>query len=125
MGVMPGMFATPETTTGIKTIPSQEIEYREDQIKELALSIGALIRQYLSKNDVVSSYETQIKYEVLLQSNTGLKLAFKCIKSAGYCCKGLRIQMINITSPENIFINIINQIYIINLVIKIIFIYFQ
>ena len=94
MGVMP-MYGTPETTTGIKITPSQEIYYCKDQMEELALSAGALIRQYLSKNDAVSSYETQIKYEVLLQSNTGLKLAFKCIKSAGYCCKGLRIQMIN------------------------------
>ena len=104
MGMLPGMYETPETTT--KIIPSQEIDYCKDQMEDLALSAGALIRQYLSKNDAVSSYETQIKYEVLLQSNTGLKLAFKCIKSAGYCCKGLRIQLINITSPAEIVTDI-------------------
>ena len=106
MGMMPRKYGTPEKNTGIKIIPSQEITYCENQMEDLALSAGALIRQYLSKNDAVSSYETQIKYEVLLQSNTGLKLAFKCVKSAGYCCKGLRIQMINITSPAEIVTDI-------------------
>ena len=36
----------------------------------------------------------------------GLKIAFKCIKSAGYCCRGLRIQMININSPAEIVTDI-------------------
>ena len=33
-------------------------------------------------------------------------MAFKCIKSAGYCCKGLRIQMMNITPAAEIVTDI-------------------
>ena len=101
-----GMMPASEMVPGIRVIPSQEISFCEDQMKELALSTGALIRQYLSKNEVVSCCEIQNKYEVLLQSKMGLKIAFKCIKSSGYCCKGLRIQMMNITSPAEIVTDI-------------------
>jgi len=104
--MIPGMNRAPEVMPEIRVSPSQEISFCEDQMKELALSTGALIRQYLSKNEVVSSYETQIKYEVLLQSKTGLKIAFKCIKTSGYCCKGLKIEMMNITSPAEIVTDI-------------------
>ena len=106
MGIMPDTYGDPEMMPGIRVIPSQEISFCEDQMKELGLSTGALIRQYLSKNEVVSSYETQIKYEVLLQSKMGLKIAFKCIKSSGYRCRGLKIEMMNITSPVEIVTDI-------------------
>ena len=106
MGMMQGMYGTPEKTAGIKIIPSQEITYCENQMEDLTLSAGALIRQYLSKNDVVSSYETQNKYEIILQSKIGLKMAFKCIKSSGHCCKGLKFQMMNITSLAEIVTDI-------------------
>ena len=106
MGMNPGIYSAQEKMPGIRVIPSHEIGYCEDQMKELALSTGALIRQYLPKNDVISCCEIEKKYEIILQSKEGLKLAFKCTKSSGYCCKGLKIELMIITSAAEIVTDI-------------------
>lgn len=107
MEMMPGMYGapTPEITPGVRIIPSQEITYCDDPMRELALSTGALIRPELEKFEEVSGYEKQNKFEVLLQSKMGLKMAFKCIKSYS-CCKGLKMKIMHISSPVEIITDI-------------------
>ena len=34
----------------------------------------------------------------MLQSKEGVKIAFRCTKSSGYCCKGLKFRMMTIMS---------------------------
>ena len=103
IGFIPDMYGAQGIMPGIREISSQEIiSYCEDPMKELSLSTGALIRQDIENFEVVSNFEAKKKYEVLLQSEMGLKMAFKCFISTGHCCRGLKITIMHKASPEEI-----------------------
>ena len=73
-GMMPGMGYGPGAFI-----------YIEDPMLELANCTGAIIRQEVEMFEIVSGCETQNRYHVFLQSQMGLKYAFKCIERSGCC----------------------------------------
>ena len=88
-GMMPGMEPRmmPGMMPGMMGYGPQAFTYIEDPMVELAQCVGAIIRQELEMFEIISGCETQNRYHVFLQSNKGLKYAFKCIERSGCCAR--------------------------------------
>lgn len=110
-GMMPGMMGPgmmPGIAPGMMGYGPQAFAYIEDPMKELAQCSGAVIRQEIEMFEVVSGCETQNRYHVFLQSNMGLKYAFKCIERSGCCaraccsnnCRSIKMDIRHVTSPN-------------------------
>ena len=111
-GSAPGMM--PEMMPGMTFGPAmmgygpQAFIYCKDPMAELAGCFGALIRQEIEMFEVISGCETQNRYHVFLQSNMGLKYAFKCIERSGCCarvccsndCRSLKLDIRHVASAN-------------------------
>ena len=95
-------------------MPGMNFLYCEDPLKDLSQSNGAIISQEIEMYEVVSGCETQNRYRVFLQSQMGLKIAFKCIESSGCCsrcccpndCRGLKLTINHVASAAEIVTDI-------------------
>jgi hypothetical protein len=96
MGGVPGMMGNGPAN----------FQYCDDPLKELAQCTGAIIRQEIEMFEVISGCETQNRYQVFIQSPTGLKYAFQCSEKSCCCsrcccsndCRSLTIIMRHMTS---------------------------
>lgn len=110
-GMMPGMNPgmMPGMNPGMMGYGPQAFAYINDPMEELEQCNGAIIRQELEMYEIISGCETENRYHVFLQSNKGLKYAFKCIERSGCCsrcccsndCRALKLDIKHVKSAND------------------------
>ena len=80
------MAATPYMPMNLINNP-QNFVYFQDPMTELAESSGAVIRQQVEMIEALTGCETQNRYHVFLQTQMGLKYAFKCNEKSDACSR--------------------------------------